>query len=175
MYQCFSHFSVFCIILTLPMLRLLSSKAQGRKDFWKPLKPCHVGIHWIALAEYSQMSTHLPGFIDFSGFLHYFVLAILDTSSIRVNPYTTAVPSKAWLCWGHILCQQGTYLGISWTPKTSKVNKIISGIVLQKVIFKHIIEFISPQYKCHDQNCMLILCLISICKYIFIVGWISSE
>ena len=38
--------------LTLPMLRLLSSEAQGRKDFWKPSKPSHVGIHWIALAEY---------------------------------------------------------------------------------------------------------------------------
>ena len=25
-------------------------------------KPCHVGIHWIALVEYSQMSTHVPGF-----------------------------------------------------------------------------------------------------------------
>ena len=47
------------------MLRLLSSKAQGRKDFWKPSKPCHVGIHWIALAEYSQMSTHVPGFQSF--------------------------------------------------------------------------------------------------------------
>ena len=49
-------------VLTLPMLRLLSSEAQGRKDFRKLSKPCHVGIHWIALAEYSQMSTHTPGF-----------------------------------------------------------------------------------------------------------------
>ena len=48
--------------LTLPMLRLLSFKAQGYKYFWKPTKPFHVGIHWIALAECSQMSTHLPGF-----------------------------------------------------------------------------------------------------------------
>ena len=50
---------------TLPMLRLLLSKAQERKEFWKPSKPCHVGIHWIALAEYSQESTHLPGFQSF--------------------------------------------------------------------------------------------------------------
>ena len=37
---------------------LLSYEAQGRKDCWKPSKPCHVGIHWITLwiAEYSQMS-----------------------------------------------------------------------------------------------------------------------
>ena len=24
--------------------------------------PCHVGIHWLALNEYSQMSTHVQGF-----------------------------------------------------------------------------------------------------------------
>ena len=72
--------------LTLSMLRLLSSKAQGRKDFQKRSKPCHVGIHPIALAEYSQMSTHLTGIQSFLGFLHHFVLAKLATSSIRVNP-----------------------------------------------------------------------------------------
>ena len=49
-------------VLSLPMLRLLPSKALGRKDCFKPSKPCHVGIHWIALAEYSQMSNHVPGF-----------------------------------------------------------------------------------------------------------------
>ena len=69
--------------LTLPMLRLLSSKAQWRNDFWKPSKPCHVGIRWDALAEYFQMSTHMLGF-QFSGFLHHFVLAKLATTSIRV-------------------------------------------------------------------------------------------
>ena len=37
-------------------------KAQGCRDFCKPSKPSHVGIHWIALTEYSQMSTHVPGF-----------------------------------------------------------------------------------------------------------------
>ena len=52
--------------LTLPMLRLLSSKTQGCKYLWKPSKPCHLGIHWIALAEHSQMSTHIPGFQSFS-------------------------------------------------------------------------------------------------------------
>ena len=71
--------------LTLPMLRLLSCKAQGRKDFWKPSKPCHIGIHWIALTEYSQMSTHITGFHSFLGFSHTFVLAKYATSSIRVT------------------------------------------------------------------------------------------
>ena len=40
-------------MLPLPMLRLLSFKALGCKDFLKSSKPCRVGIHWIALAEYS--------------------------------------------------------------------------------------------------------------------------
>ena len=43
--------------LTLQMLRLLSSKAQRRKDFWKPSKTCHVGILWIALAVYRVPSS----------------------------------------------------------------------------------------------------------------------
>ena len=33
--------------------------------FLKPSNPCHVGIHWIVHAEYSQMSTHKPGFQSF--------------------------------------------------------------------------------------------------------------
>ena len=78
-------FKIWGFFLTLPMLRLLSFKAQGCKDFWKSLKPCHVGIHWKALSEYSQMSTYVPRFPSFSGFLHHFVLAKWATSSIRVN------------------------------------------------------------------------------------------
>ena len=38
---------LFQLVLTFPMLRLLSFKAQGCKGLWKPSKPCHVGIHWI--------------------------------------------------------------------------------------------------------------------------------
>ena len=30
--------------------------------FLKPSKPCHDGIHWTALIEYSEMSTHMPWF-----------------------------------------------------------------------------------------------------------------
>ena len=56
-------------VLTLPMLRLLSSKAQEHKFFWKPSKPCRVGIHGKALTEYFHMSTHLPGFRSFFRFL----------------------------------------------------------------------------------------------------------
>ena len=62
---------------TLPnYARLLSSKAQGCKQFWKPSKPWHVGIHKIALTEDSQMNIPMSqGFSHFSAFLHYFVLA----------------------------------------------------------------------------------------------------
>ena len=61
----------------------LSARMQNLR---KPSKPCHVGIHWITLAEYSQMSTHMLGFRwFFLHFWHNFVLAKLDTSSIRVN------------------------------------------------------------------------------------------
>ena len=49
-------------MLTLPMLRLLSFKAQWRNYFWKPYKPCHIGLHWIALADECLVSTHVPGF-----------------------------------------------------------------------------------------------------------------
>ena len=63
--------------LTHSMLRLLSSKAQERKDCWQPSIPCHVGIHWKAQAEYSQvteMSTHLPGFQWFFRFFASFYI-----------------------------------------------------------------------------------------------------
>ena len=35
---------------------------QGCTYFWKPSRPSHVGIHWMALVDYSQMSTHFLGF-----------------------------------------------------------------------------------------------------------------
>ena len=59
--------------LTLTMLRLLLSKSQERKDFKKPSKPCHLGIHWKALAEYSQMR--------FQSFLRIFVSFCFDQGS----------------------------------------------------------------------------------------------
>ena len=99
--------------LTLPMLRLLSSQAQGRKDFWKPFKPCHVSIHWIALVEYFEMSTHLLGFQSFSGFLHHFVLAKLATTSIRVNL---------------LLLRTSNYHG--WLQKGSGKRGVASGVVV---------------------------------------------
>ena len=57
---------------TLLMLRLLSSRAHWRKFFGKASKPCHVGIHWKALTECSQMSTHISGFQLF--FRFFFII-----------------------------------------------------------------------------------------------------
>ena len=68
--------TILFILLTLPIM----SKSTMMQIF----KPCHVGIHWIVLAEFSQMSTHVPGFQSFLRFLHHFVLAKLATTSIRV-------------------------------------------------------------------------------------------
>ena len=56
------------VFKTLSMLRLLPSNAWGREDFVKSSEPCHVGIYWIAPAEYSHMSTHVPCLSNFSGF-----------------------------------------------------------------------------------------------------------
>ena len=56
--------------LTLPMRRLLSSKAR----FLKTICPYHVGIHWKALAEYSQMSTNFPEFQSFFSFFESFCI-----------------------------------------------------------------------------------------------------
>ena len=63
--------------LNLPMLRLLSSKALERKDFWNISKPCHVGIHWISLAENSQMSTHMSGFQLFFSVYFWLLWALM--------------------------------------------------------------------------------------------------
>ena len=55
-------------MIALSMLRLLLSNAPGCRNVRSPSKPCHVGIHWKALTDYSQMITHLPGFQSFSSF-----------------------------------------------------------------------------------------------------------
>ena len=88
--QCWRIFMIVIDTLTLTVLTLLSLKAQWRKDLWKPSKPSHPGIHWIALTECSHMSTHLPRFQSFYRFLYHFVLAKLASSSIRVK-YTGTI------------------------------------------------------------------------------------
>ena len=80
------------------MLGLLTSKSE--EDLWKPSKPCRVGIHWVALAEYFQMSTHVPGLQSFFMFSYHFNLTKFVTSSIRVNPRKTTAFAGAHLVQG---------------------------------------------------------------------------
>ena len=48
-------------------------KHRNAKIFEKHLIPvCHVGIHWIALAEHPQMSTYVPAFWSFFSFFASF-------------------------------------------------------------------------------------------------------
>ena len=58
------------------------TKYKNIKGLAKSSDKYHVGIHWKGLTEYYQMSTHVPGFSHFLGFLHHFVLANLATTSI---------------------------------------------------------------------------------------------
>ena len=46
----------------------IQSAHKEAKISEKRLEPCHVGIHWIALAEYSQMSTMCQGYGLLLGF-----------------------------------------------------------------------------------------------------------
>ena len=89
--------------LTLPMLRLLSSKTQGHKYCWKLFKPCHVVIHWVYLLRSTlSWSPMCQGFNHFSVFLYHFVRAKLATSSMRANyqlywPNSLSSQLNSWL------------------------------------------------------------------------------
>ena len=74
------------MVITLSMLRLLSSKARGCKNMWKSSKPCHVGIHGKALAECSQMSTHMPGSQSFFRFFASFCIGQIGQQQQKGNP-----------------------------------------------------------------------------------------
>ena len=70
---------------------LIQSRRTQR--FLKPYKPCHVDIHWLALDDYSQMSTLVPGFQSFS----VMFIAIFCVGKINHQQY------KGWpfQCWGY--------------------------------------------------------------------------
>ena len=68
-----SHVQWMLVYMFLLVI-VFKSEAHKCKDFWKRPKTCHVGIHWIALAEYSQMSTHVPGFQSFFRFFASFCI-----------------------------------------------------------------------------------------------------
>ena len=123
---------VVCLVtaLTLPMLKLLSSKGQGGKDVWKPSKPCQVGIHLIALTENSHEYHMCQGINNFSVFLFYFVLAKLATTSIGVQRHIQCIVFCArcaglrtcliwsWIC-RPALCSWSGWL--SWRPQQCPV------------------------------------------------------
>ena len=67
-------------------------KPKDAKIFENHLNPVMLGIHLKALAEFSHLSTHLPGSSHFPGFFHHFVLAKLATSSIRVKTFFLCLP-----------------------------------------------------------------------------------
>ena len=70
------------LTLSAAVLRLLSSKVQGRKDVWKSSTPCHADIHWIALDEHYQMSTV---FQPSRSVISHVVASKSATSNIRVK------------------------------------------------------------------------------------------
>ena len=78
------------------MLRLLPAEAQGCQDLWKPFKPCracHVGIHWMALAEFFQLTTHVPGFQSVFMFLHHFAILLhLRATILSRGSYSWCTP-----------------------------------------------------------------------------------
>ena len=112
---------IFKSNLTLPMLRLLSSKVQGHKVFWKTSNPYHVGIHWIASTQYSRMSTHVPGFQTFfSLLLHHFVLAKLVISFIRIK----GVVCRNWYNLGLPVEFRGSHRIIQRSPGLLDPNNI---------------------------------------------------
>ena len=91
--------------LTLPMLRLLSSQAQGHKDFWKPYQPCHFGMQWIALAEYSQMSPQVPGFQPFSSFFQSFCFGqIRQHATYGLTDFLLSTTINILYCWVGKIC-----------------------------------------------------------------------
>ena len=100
-------------LLTLPMLRLRSFKAQGGKDLWKSSKPCHVGIQWIALAEFSQMSTHLPGF---QSFFRVFASFCIGQSSQEQHKGLVKAQVLTQSCWKFLMSS------VVWTYGTFENN-----------------------------------------------------
>ena len=59
-------------------------KHKDAKTFFKPSKPCHVGIRWISLTEYSNTGTHMPGFQTFFSFFSLFCIVQISQQQHNV-------------------------------------------------------------------------------------------
>ena len=130
------------------MLRLLLSKAQGRKDFWKPFKPCHVDIHissWVLSDEYPCTTV--------STFIRFFASLCIGQSShqqhkgLNTGKAYSAVPhyenncnylTHHWLVGEELrLCAQSrplliVFTNVWWGSLVTEYN----GIYKQKSQFK---------------------------------------
>ena len=145
--QGFSNLSVFCHYFMLTKFETSSirvknytsrmihpsnaeaTSVQRTSSSWKPIIPCQVGIHWIALAEYSQMATRVTGFQSFFRFfLHHFLLANLATSSIRVkiNYWLSKVFSIEELIWWSACNKVPCKLNLKWILKLFSSVKLMT-------------------------------------------------
>ena len=119
-------------VLTLPMLRLLSSKAQGLKDFWKQSKPCHVVIHWIALLEYFRMSTH--AWLKNKDFIKRAQLHLLKLlRDTYRNQYMFGLPAEIW---GSCRRIQGSRHPLILSPAMCQSFSYFSGFLHHCVLAK---------------------------------------
>ena len=68
------------------------------KGFWKTFKPCHIGIHWKALTEHSQMSTHVAGVQSFfERFFASFCIDEISHQQISVKPFKPCHIDIHWI------------------------------------------------------------------------------
>ena len=80
-------------------------KHTEHKNLSKPSKPHHTGTHLKALAEYFQMSTHLPGFRWFFRVFALFCFGrIIATTSIRVKHW--------WVIVFEAICHMGSFIDL---------------------------------------------------------------
>ena len=63
------------------------TQSKRHKDFWKTVKPCYVGIHWITRWVLSEEYPCARVSVLFPFFLHHLASGKLTTTSIRVNPF----------------------------------------------------------------------------------------
>ena len=83
-----TQLSILTLLMNAEATFIQSTRMQR---FLKTFKPCQVGIHWIALAEFFQMNTHLPGFRSFST---YFASFCIDQISHQQHNIRVSSPER---------------------------------------------------------------------------------
>ena len=87
------HILPLCVIKIYSRINPSNAEATfvqstRKQDYSKTSKPCCVGIHWRALAEYSQMITYMSGFQSFFRIFASFFIGQITTSSMRASTIT---------------------------------------------------------------------------------------